>query len=106
MAPVTDGPAALIRTTIFPSFWLFAITGSLLLGQLIATSPFNLSPYFLLALAIPLAVICRKGYRNRPLLIIIAGLAFALGYYRHRQLLSPDFGSNHLRSAMSENAER
>ena len=39
------------------------------------------------------------------LLAMVAGLMFALGYYRHRQLLFPNFPPNHLRSVMSGTGE-
>ena len=44
-----------------------------------------------------------RNYQARALLAMIAGSMFALGYFRHRQLLFPTFPPNHLRSVMNEN---
>ena len=105
MAPASDQSAALIPGTIFPSVWLFAITGSLLLGQLLAASPMVLPPYLLLLSVLPSILLTRTLYRRWAVLVILVGLTIALGYYRHRELLLPNFPPNHLRSVMSDKTE-
>lgn len=114
--------------TIRPSTWLFALTGSLLLGQLAAVPPVVVSANLLFLLLIPLVLFItplaklrrpaghlagrdpmidchttRMSYRAWALLAMVAGSMFALGYYRHHQLLFPSFPPNHLRSVMAEN---
>jgi competence protein ComEC len=131
MAPSIDQIAAPLARTILPSGWLFALTGSLLLGQLVAASPIVLSSELLFLLLIPLVLIInplatlrslarliaggfdfradchtpKASYRAWALLAMVAGLMFALGYYRHRQLLFPSFPPNHLRSVMNGNSD-
>jgi competence protein ComEC len=131
MAPFTEQIAPTVRRTIHPSTWLFALTGSLLLGQLVAVSPVVLTPDWLLVFLIPLVLLIdpvarfrwltgvialrsharpdcqmpQADYRPWALLVLAAGLMFAVGYYRHRQLLHPSFPPNHLRSVMNDNAD-
>jgi hypothetical protein len=116
MAPFYQQIAPTIPKAIHPSTWLFALTGSLLLGQSATALPFFLSAELLLLLLIPLLLVIsplsklrRLGglvvgrdltspsnastikYRGWALLTIVAGSMFALGYSRHHQLLFPTF---------------
>ena len=125
MAPAVDQLAAPVARTIVPSAWLFALTGSLLLGQLVAAADVILPADLLFFFLFPLVLLINPASTVRflgrliagrcdprtdcqtprkiptwALLAMIAGLMFALGYYRHRQLLFPNFPPNHLRSVM------
>jgi competence protein ComEC len=128
MAPLSEQIAPTISRAIHPSTWLFALTGSLLLGQALAALPVVLSADLLLVLLIPSVLLIKPlarlrwlavliagrdltshcntstiNYRAWALLAMVAGSMFALGYSRHRQLLFPSFPANHLRSVMNEN---
>jgi competence protein ComEC len=128
MAPLSEQIAPTIPRAIHPSTWLFALTGSLLLGQALAALPVVLSADLLLVLLIPSVLLIKPlaklrwlagliagrdltshcntstiSYRAWALITIVAGSMFALGYSRHRQLLFPTFPANHLRSVMNEN---
>jgi competence protein ComEC len=129
MAPLSEQIAPTVPKAIRPSTWLFALTGSLLLGQLAAASPVVLSADWLFLLLVPLVLLInplaklrwvarlitgRHVTRDRntstinyqsALLAMVAGSMFALGYYRHHELLFPSFPSNHLRSVMTENRD-
>lgn len=131
MAPSIGPIAAPAIRTGFSSGWLFTITASLLLGQLVAASPIALTPDWLFLFLIPLLLLInpvarfrwlarviagrsherndcdipRADYRAGALLVVVAGLMFAVGYYRHRQLIYPSFPPNHLRSVMNDNAD-
>jgi competence protein ComEC len=130
MAPFFQQIAPTFPKVIRPSTWLFALTGSLLLGQSAAVLPIVLSADLLFLLLLPLVFVINPlakrrwiagpiagrdltSERNKPtinyqawaLLAMVAGSMFALGYSRHRQLLFPDFPANHLRSVMNENDE-
>jgi competence protein ComEC len=92
-----DGVAARIH----PSAWLIAPTLGLLLGQALAVLPWAIpTPAALLSLA-PLAVLYSPHWRRWALLFLLIGVALSVGYLRHRQLLYPEFGENHLRTAMA-----
>jgi competence protein ComEC len=131
MAPAVDQLAAPVARTIVPSAWLFALTGSLLLGQLVVATDVILPADLLFFFLIPLVLLINPAstvrslrrliaggvdvktdcdrpkakYRAWALLAMVAGLMFALGYYRHRELLFPNFPPNHLRSVMSGTGE-
>lgn len=105
MAPAADPSATKSAGAIFPSIWLFAATGALLLGQLLAAAPVLLSSYWLCLLPIALLLLLRPGCRSWAVLVIVLALTFALGYYRHRDLLAPNFPRDHLRSVMSGQSE-
>ena len=57
MAPAVDQLAAPVARTIVPSAWLFALTGSLLLGQLVAAAEVILSAGLLFFFFIPLVLL-------------------------------------------------
>ncbi len=128
MAPSSEQIAPTVPRAIRPSTWLFALTGSLLLGQLAAASPVVLSADLVWLLLVPLVLLIdplaklrwlttliagrdvtserstiTRNYQARALLAMVVGSMFALGYFRHHQLLFPTFPPNHLRSVMNEN---
>ena len=87
-----------------PSVWLVAPTVLLLLGQ--AVAPFvsgtsRLAGFLLIA---PLLLCLLAKTRRLGVLLLIGAAAFALGFFRHKQLIYPDFPSNHLRVAMNRSA--
>lgn len=90
-------------TRLHPSAWLVAPTLALLFGQ--ALAPWAIAPEALLGLLLPLPLAFCSRWRQWSLLILIGGAAFTVGYARHRELLFPEFPSNHLRSFTS-NDER
>ncbi len=86
-----------------PSAALFAVTVALLLGQAVAAAPWPPLPEVSLGLLIiPLPLLLYRRSRHWGALIVVATLAFSLGYIRHRQVLHPSFPSNHLRSLMKD----
>jgi len=90
-----------VAMKIHPSAWLIAPTLGLLLGQALAVLPWAIpTPAALLSLA-PLAVFYSPRWRRWALLFMLVGVALSVGYLRHRQLLYPEFGDNHLRAAMA-----
>jgi competence protein ComEC len=90
---------------INPSAWLITPTVSLLFGQAVAAGPWNL-PYAAAAVCIlPLSLVGARRWRRWGLLAALSALAFFLGYLRHRELLFPEFGENHLRSAAQRQAQ-
>ena len=128
MALSSQQIARTVPQAIHPSIWLFALTGSLLLGQSIAVLPVVLSADLLFLLLVPLVLLvnpfgklrwlvdsitgadltCHRdaatiNYPAWALLTMVAASMFALGYSRHHQLLFPSFPANHLRSIMNEN---
>jgi len=86
---------------LHPTAWLVAPTVALLFGQAVAS--WAIAPGALLALPLPLALAFRSRWRRWSLLIFIAGAAFVVGYERHRELLFPEFPSNHLRTFTTTN---
>ena len=92
-------------STIHPTAWLVAPTLALLLGQAAAAGPWTAPRQ---AAAIALLPLLGAGWRRwRPwaLLATLCGLALALGYARHRDLMAPSFADNHLRSVMARAEE-
>lgn len=101
MAPAFDQLAAPVGRTIVPSAWLFALTGSLLLGQLVAAAEVILPAGLLVFFLIPLVLLINPAstvrsrliagrvdvktdcdrpkakYRAWALLAMVAGLMFA-----------------------------
>ncbi|MGN6716888.1 MAG: ComEC/Rec2 family competence protein, partial [Candidatus Binatia bacterium] len=86
---------------LHPTAWLIVPTVALLFGQ--AAAPWEIAPEALLALPLPLTLAFRSRWRRWSLLIFIAGAAFTVGYERHRELLFPEFLSNHLRTFTTTN---
>jgi competence protein ComEC len=105
MTPSNDQRAAVSSGNILPSIWLFAVTGSLLLGQFAATLPFFVAPELSLFLLTPLPLVLLRRCRGWTAVYLLTALAFAIGYHRHRQLLSPEFPQHHLRSIMGDKTE-
>ena len=84
-----------------PSAWLIVPTLALLDGQAFAVTPWAIPPVAGASLFLPLGFVLSRCWRSWALLIFLAGLAFSLGYARHRELLHPHFPENHLRSIMA-----
>lgn len=85
-----------------PTGWLFLITAALLLGQALANVPFDIpASVFLLAFLIALCASLLRPRRYLWLLLVSIPM-LAVGYSRHRQLLLPDFGPEHIHSLMSD----
>ena len=104
----TDGrePSDGIAETLNPSAWLIVPTLSLLLGQALAAGPWNIPAEAAAALLLPVLSAVSARWRRRALLITVSLLAMSVGYARHRQLLSPEFPQNHLRSVMARDDGR
>jgi competence protein ComEC len=88
-----------------PSAWLIAPTLALLAGQALAASPLRPPVYSLALLLLPLAFVFRRAARRWAFICLIAGLAFAIGYRRHLDVLEPAFPANHIRSLMEDGGE-
>lgn len=84
-----------------PSVWLVATTIALLVGQAAAIAPWAVLNDAVQLLFVPLPLLLLRRWRRFGVLLIVAGVAFAVGYARHRQLLYPEFSSTHLRSVMT-----
>jgi competence protein ComEC len=86
-----------------PSAGLFGVTVGLLVGQAVAAAPWPPLPEVTLGLLIiPLPLLLYRRSRRWGALVVVAALAFSLGYIRHRQVLHPSFPPNHLRSLMKD----
>lgn len=105
LTPTIPDPARRGWLERSPSVWLVTPTLALLAGQAMAAAPILL-PYSCLGLFIfPALLLLRRTWRPWAGLIVVAGIAFGLGYVRHRQLLHPEFPVNHLRVVMDEGSQ-
>ena len=105
MSPAGAESSASSPTQRNPSTWLFLSMAALLLGQALAAAPVDIPPQvFLVAFAVGL-FLCRLSPRRYLLWLLVSGVVFALGYSRHRQLLLPDFGPDHIRSVIRGEAQ-
>ena len=96
-----------MEKTLNPSAWLIVPTISLLLGQAVAAGPWQLpSEAVAAALLLPALAAVSARWRRCALLMAVSLLALSVGYARHRQLLSPEFPQNHLRSVMARDEGR
>ena len=95
-----DGSSAISH----PSIWLIVLTVSILLGQAFAVVPWAIPLQTAVLLWLPVGFLVSARTRRLALLTLAAGLAFSVGYMRHRQMLYPSFAPNHLRSLMNEDA--
>jgi competence protein ComEC len=85
----------------YPSAWLIVTTLALLLGQAVAVGPTPPALSFLLLL-LPFPLFLRRSGIAWTLLYLLAASALLLGYWRHAQILNPQFPSHHLRTVMQE----
>ena len=85
----------------YPSTWLIVTTLAILLGQAVVVGPV-LPPLSFLLLLLPLPIFFRRGGIAWAILYLLAASALASGYWRHAQILSPQFPPYHLRSVMRE----
>ena len=99
-------PSDRTRRALNPSAWLIVPTVFLLLGQALATGPWSIPPIAAAILLLPLVGVASARWRRPALLIVISVTAMSVGYLRHRQLLTPDFPENHLRSVMARDDGR
>ena len=86
----------------YTSAWLIATTLALLAGQALAAGPIVVQPLSFLLLLLPLPAFLRRGGIAWAVLYLLAASAFALGYWRHAQILNPQFPPHHLRLVMQE----
>jgi competence protein ComEC len=87
-----------------PSSWLVVTTLALLAGQAIAASPLVFPPIYLSLFLIPLPFIFWRAGIGWATFCLLAAAALSVGYWRHLQLLEPNFPPNHLRSVMQEDS--
>jgi competence protein ComEC len=97
-------PSDRVPALSHPSLWLIVPTILLLLGQAVAVIPQAIPLNTGVLLGLPLVLLVWSRTRRMGLLALIAGLAFSIGYVRHRQLLYPSFAPNHLRSVMQQDS--
>ncbi len=104
----TDGrrPSDGIAERLNPSAWLIAPTISLLVGQAIAAGPWSIPAEAVALLLLPILFVVSRRWRRRAVLVVVSLLAMSVGYIRHRQLISPEFPHNHLRSVMARDDGR
>ena len=93
-----DRPVAR-KKSISPSAWLIVPTLALLLGQAVAAGPWHLTPAAATLSILPLSLFASPRWRAWGILLALSAAAFSVGYLRHRQLLFPQFGEDHLLSA-------
>ena len=93
-------PSAHAVERINPAAWLFVPTLSLLLGQAVAVAPWLIPAEATAIAVLPILFVGLTRWRRRALLLALSLLALAVGYTRHRQLLIPEFPSDHLHSVM------
>ncbi|MGE5217870.1 MAG: DNA internalization-related competence protein ComEC/Rec2 [Chloroflexota bacterium] len=86
------------KTDLSPTAWLIAPTLALLFGQTMAAGPWNVPPAGAAVVLLPVLFFIALGRRRWAVLSILCALAFTLGYFRHRQLMFPEFAENHLRT--------
>lgn len=99
MADHADAPES-DSVDFHPSAWLILPTLFLLLGQAIAAASWPLPDGCWLAV-VPLVLLPFYRRRRRWVILgLLATLAFAVGYVRHREILFPKFPNDHLRSVM------
>lgn len=88
-----------------PSAGLFAVTTALLVGQAVAAGPWPPLPAEAAGLLlVPLPMLLLRRSRRWGALVVVAALAFSVGYFRHVQLRHPNFPPNHLRSLMKDDS--
>jgi competence protein ComEC len=99
-------PAANDRLTAIhhPSIWLVVLTAGLLLGQAFAVIPQAIPLRVAFVVLLPLGFLVSSRTRRIGSLVLVAALAFSVGYVRHRQLLYPSFAPNHLCSVMQQDS--
>ena len=91
-----------IEVNLNPAAWLIAPTLSLLSGQAVAVGPWPIPPVAIAISLLPLLFVASSRWRRWAILVFLSIAAFAVGYLRHGQLLSPDFPPHHLRSVMDK----
>ncbi len=101
MAPPPRAPKGVNWLVHHPSVWLMVATLLLLLGQALApfiSSLSNVTGFLCLA---PLFLCLRAKTRRLGLVFCVGAIAFSVGFLRHRQLIDPEFPTNHLHSAIN-----
>ncbi|HEY2986531.1 MAG TPA: DNA internalization-related competence protein ComEC/Rec2 [Candidatus Binatia bacterium] len=102
-----DDTASASRGFLFryPSSWLIVATIALLAGQALAASPVLPPPIYLSLLLVPLPLILWRAGVAWAFIYLLAAGTFSLGYWRHVQLIRPEFPPDHLRSVMEEGSQ-
>jgi competence protein ComEC len=93
-----------IAANFHPSAWLVLPTLALLLGQALATLPWEIPARATLFCLAPLFLTVVPRWRRGAILFLLGFIALSVGYLRHRQLLVPHFAENHLRVVMTRDA--
>ena len=101
MSVAGAGPDQGFANKIDPSAWLVLPTFALLLGQALATLPWEIPAHAEWVCLAPLPLTALRRWRGAAILFLLAFTALSVGYSRHRQLLFPQFPENHLRSVMA-----
>ncbi|HMA81616.1 MAG TPA: DNA internalization-related competence protein ComEC/Rec2 [Candidatus Binatia bacterium] len=89
---------------INPAAWLIAPTLALLIGQTMAAGPWNIPPASAGLALLPLLLLAAPRRRRWAVLATLCLLTFFLGYFRHRQLMFPEFSANHVRAFIPSEA--
>jgi competence protein ComEC len=87
-----------------PSAWLITPTLLLLFGQALAPFVTDVSPAAGLLISAPALLCLLPRTRRLGGVLLLGTAAFTVGFLRHRQLLEPEFPSNHLH-ALIDRAE-
>jgi competence protein ComEC len=104
MADPGNAPSVERASSGHPSVWLVVMTAALLAGQ--ATASLGEMPWTARFVAVlPLLLGISRRSRRWAILFILAAVAFAIGYARHRQLLHPVFPAHHLRSLIDASSK-
>ncbi|HXG51651.1 MAG TPA: DNA internalization-related competence protein ComEC/Rec2 [candidate division Zixibacteria bacterium] len=105
MAAGGSGTRKLLEAIDHPSAWLAAATAGLLLGQAAACYWTVAGGLVLVPAAVPLALFVSRRARRAAALLVAGGLAFSIGYLRHRRLLDPELPAHHLRRLADEKTQ-
>jgi competence protein ComEC len=102
MAADSDRSGGVYSLMHHPSVWLIAPTGMLLFGQAMAPLVPLAAPIAGFCLLAPLLLCLKPNTRRWGMVLFIGLAAFSAGYFRHRQILEPQFLPHHLRSVMND----
>jgi competence protein ComEC len=101
MAPPARASKNVNRLVDHPSVWLMAPTVLLLLGQALAPFVSGLAPAAAFLVMAPLLLCLNAKTRRLAMVLSLGAATFSVGWFRHRQLIDPEFPPNHLHSAIA-----